>query len=136
MAAKPPLSADPEPVTPAGPTRKRAARTPPSASTRKPRASAKRTPQEVPSHGPTETAVRAEVAALNAAGEHPSEALAQMAYHLARKLDTDAGLATAAVARELRATLAALTPVKETDDGDDLDALIATLSSPVEHAKD
>ena len=136
MAAKPPLSADPEPVTPTGTARKRAPRAASTAPTRKPRPSAKRTPQEKPSHGPTETAVRAEVAALKAAGEQPSEALAQMAYHLARKLDTDAGLATAAVARELRATLAALTPEKETDDGDSIDALIAALSSPVEHAKD
>lgn len=136
MAASAPLSDASEPVTQAGPPRKRAARKAPSASS----APRKRAPKPPASpkrdDGPTETAVRDEVAALKAAGEQPSEALAQMAYHLARKLDTDAGLATAAVARELRATLAALTPVKETDDGDDLDALIAALSSPVEHAKD
>jgi len=136
MPAKPPVTEAIPPVTPAGSTRKRAVRKAPRASTAKPRAPRNQTPQEVESHGPTETAVRAEIAALKAAGEHPSESLAQMAYHLARKLDTDAGLATAAVARELRATLAALTPVKETDDGDSIDALIAALSSPVEHAKD
>jgi hypothetical protein len=97
-----------------------------------PKASANRTKR---SYGQTERAVRADVAALRAAGTEVQESLAQMAYHLARKLDDDAGLATAAVARELRATLTAFTPKEEADDGDDLAGLLAALSSPVEHPK-
>ena len=100
----------------------------------KPRTTAPRTrTPAAPKYGPTEAAVRDDIAALKKAGEHPSESLAQMAYHLARKLDSDAGLATAAVARELRATLTALTPEKEADDGDAIGDLLAALSSPVEH---
>lgn len=55
-------------------------------------------------------------------------ALAAVALTLAATLDAGAGLSTAAVARELRATIAALAP-KEAD-GDDL-AFIGDLSSPV-----
>lgn len=47
------------------------------------------------------------------------EALGQLALTLARQLDEGAGMATAAVARELRATLAELT--RDRDDGDDDD---------------
>jgi len=62
------------------------------------------------------------------------EGLAAAALVLAAKLDGDAGLATAAVARELRATLGALT-ASGRDEGDDgFAALVAGLSAPVEHA--
>lgn len=65
---------------------------------------------------------------------HPAhEGLAAAALVLARALDADAGLATAAVARELRATLTALTATGS-DDGDDFDQIIATLSAPVADA--
>jgi hypothetical protein len=54
-----------------------------------------------PGAGANESAVAAELVALN-----PDQALAQLALTLARTLDEGVGMATAAVARELRATLA------------------------------
>jgi hypothetical protein len=60
--------------------------------------------------------------------------LAATAVVLARTLDEGAGLATAAVARELRATLEALT--KDSRDDDGIGALINALSTPVGHAAD
>ena len=59
-----------------------------------------------------------------------SASLAASAVALARKLDGDAGLATAAVARELRATMTALTP-PEDGTSSDFDELVARLSTPV-----
>ncbi|NIL40496.1 hypothetical protein HCB17_04425 [Salinispora arenicola] len=50
--------------------------------------------------------------------EHP---LAQAAYALARKLDTDAGMATAAVSKELRAALADIWEGRSAEDEDDED---------------
>ncbi len=47
------------------------------------------------------------------------EALGQLALTLAAQLDDGAGMATAAVARELRATLADLTKDRSGDDDDD-----------------
>ena len=68
--------------------------------------------------GPVERKVRADIAALITA--HPmGEALAEMSYNLARSLDEGAGLATAAVNRELRANLTELSRLA-VDDGDDL----------------
>lgn len=62
--------------------------------------------------------MRADIAALITA--HPmGEALAEMSYNLARALDEGAGLATAAVNRELRANLTELSRLA-VDDGDDL----------------
>lgn len=58
------------------------------------------------------------------------EGLAAAALVLARALDGDAGLATAAVARELRATLTALTAGRS-EGGDDFEAIVASLSAPV-----
>lgn len=59
---------------------------------------------------------------------HPmGEALAEMAYALARTLDEGAGLAVAAVNRELRANLLELSGMVD-DEDEDLDAL---LSAPV-----
>lgn len=59
-------------------------------------------------------------------GVQPS--LAETAYTLARTLDEGAGLATAAVARELRATLQALEARSDSDLGT---AFVAGLFSPV-----
>ena len=74
--------------------------------------------------GPVEHRVRQDVAALVSA--HPmGEALAELAYTLARALDEGAGMATAAVSRELRAALADLTSMAVSDD-DDLDAQLST----------
>lgn len=58
--------------------------------------------------------------------------LAESALTLARLLDDGAGLATAAVARELRATLTKLAEGSERDDEPDaFEAEIAALSRPV-----
>ena len=76
--------------------------------------------------GAIEESVRLNLAALTTT--HPmSDALADLAIRLARSIDAGAGMAEAAVSRELRATLAEL--VSTTDDGDD--NLSASLSSPV-----
>lgn len=81
--------------------------------------------------GPVETKVRQDVAALVTV--HPmGEALAEMAYSLARTLDEGAGLATAAVNRELRANLIELTRLGVSDDDD----LEDRLSTPVRDAED
>lgn len=57
-------------------------------------------------------------------------ALVATALTLARKLDDGAGLATAAVARELRSVLDVLTKTEGGDD-DDLNAFVSGLSSPL-----
>jgi hypothetical protein len=68
--------------------------------------------------------VRSDIAALVTL--HPmGEALAEMAITLARSLDEGAGLATAAVNRELRANLLELARMA-VDDDDDLDAALST----------
>lgn len=69
----------------------------------------------------------ATTARLEALGELRSP-LGQDALVLARLLDEGAGLSTAAVSRELRATLKELTPH---DGGDDFGKLMASLSAPV-----
>lgn len=77
--------------------------------------------------GPVEEKVRGDVAALVTA--HPmGEALAEMAYTLARTLDAGAGLAVAAVNRELRANLMELARMGEPDD--DLDGRLSTPDMP------
>lgn len=64
---------------------------------------------------------------------HPmGEALSELALTLARALDDGAGMATAAVARELRAVLNDLAGSVVHDD----DGLDAFLSSPVRDAED
>lgn len=79
-----------------------------------------------PGFGSVEAKVRADVAALLTA--HPmGEGLAEVAYTLARTLDQGAGLAVAAVSRELRATLSDLAGMVL--DGDD--DFEAELSAPV-----
>lgn len=69
---------------------------------------------------------------------HPmGESLAAMSINLARTLDDGAGLAVAAVNRELRANLIELARLEEGDDdlGDDLSQASGG-SSPVRDAED
>ena len=58
-------------------------------------------------------------------------ALVALALTLARKLDEGAGLATAAVGRELRATLDVLTKGDGDDADDEFTGFIASLSAPM-----
>ena len=81
--------------------------------------------------GPVEAKVREDVENLVSA--HPmGEALAEMAFALAKVLDEGAGLATAAVNRELRANLVELARMGVPDDDD----LGDRLSSPVRDAEE
>ncbi len=66
--------------------------------------------------GAVEQAVRGDVDALDLAGPL-CRSFAETAFNLARKLDNDAGMATAAVARELRETLRVLREASGDDDG-------------------
>ena len=77
-----------------------------------------------------EARVTALIESLRQAGpiDTRDEALGQLALTLAKALDEGAGMATAAVARELRATLADL--ARDRDDGDD-DDWTSGLSAPV-----
>lgn len=80
--------------------------------------------------GPVETKVRQDVEALLTA--HPmGESLAEMSYNLARTLDDGAGLAVAAVNRELRANLVELARLG-VDGDDELDDELSRPSLPAE----
>ncbi|HEY5985589.1 MAG TPA: hypothetical protein VIV12_04285 [Streptosporangiaceae bacterium] len=77
-----------------------------------------------------ERKVRADIAALMTA--HPmGEALAELAYTLARSLDDGAGLAAAAVSRELRNNLTELARLA-VDDGDDFADELSAPDVPAE----
>ena len=82
--------------------------------------------------GPVERRVKADLAAL--VTMHPmGEALAEMSLNLARTLDAGAGLAVAAVNRELRANLLELSKqaIDDTDDfADDLSAPVRDETEP------
>jgi hypothetical protein len=78
---------------------------------------------EPSSAGPVEEATRRQLEGLGEA----SSALGQVALTLARSLDDGAGMAAAAIAKELRATLKELTPH---DGGDDFTRLMARLTAP------
>jgi hypothetical protein len=83
-----------------------------------------------PPSGPVEARVRDDVEKLLTA--HPmGESLAEMAFTMARTLDDGAGLAVAAVSRELRATLVELARLGVGDD-DDLDAELSAPSGVAE----
>jgi hypothetical protein len=77
------------------------------------------------SRGPIEAAVVRDIAAWHIEGQ---SALKALAITLGQTLDEGAGLATAAVARELRAALTALRP-PEPEEPDALDDLIRRLSA-------
>lgn len=78
--------------------------------------------------GPVEAQVRRDVGAL--ISTHPmGEALAEMSYALARTLDEGAGLATAAVNRELRTNLLEMARLGVADD-DDLEARLSQPDMP------
>lgn len=76
--------------------------------------------------GLIEENVRSNIAMLNT-GHPMRDALAELAYRLARSLDVGAGMLEAATSKELRAVLAELASVP----GHDEDDLAADLSSPV-----
>jgi hypothetical protein len=80
--------------------------------------------QEAYAPGPVETKVRADIDAL-VSGHPMGEALAEMAFALARTLDKGAGLAVAAVNRELRANLLELSRLG-VDGDDDFDDQLST----------
>ena len=81
---------------------------------------------------PNRAAVEATLAQLEA--DPKTDARAQLALTLADVLDAGAGMATAAVSKELRATL------RELEEGgggeDDYDRFLAGLSGPVVDAQD
>ena len=78
--------------------------------------------------GPVEEATYRELERL----DETSSALGQIALTLARSLDEGAGMAAAAISKELRATLKELTP---RDGGDPFAEFMASLSaSPVRDA--
>lgn len=80
--------------------------------------------------GPVESKVRSDIDAL--VSSHPmGEALTEVACTLARSLDEGAGLATAAVSRELRACLVELSRLAVGADDD----LEGQLSTPVRDAE-
>jgi len=85
---------------------------------------------ETSSNGVVRAAVAADLSRLTPRLDKPDAALMALALTLAETLDGGAGMATAAVARELRATLAALTPEAKVDD-DGFAALIEQLRAPV-----
>ena len=76
---------------------------------------------------PVGTIETATAARLKELGEHDGP-LGKVALALAAALDEGAGMSTAAVANELRATLKELTP---DDGGDDFTRLMASLSASV-----
>lgn len=79
--------------------------------------------------GPNEKAVRATLRQLEVSVV--TDALGRLAITLAKALDADAGMATAAVSRELRATLTDLEGRHGGNDDDGFDRLLAELSAPV-----
>jgi hypothetical protein len=104
---------------------------------------AKKPPARRPAKGPApppppptnEARVLALIESLRQASpvDTRDEAIGQLALTLAKALDEGAGMATAAVARELRATLADL--ARDRDDGDD-DDWTSGLPAPVWDAKE
>ena len=90
-----------------------------------------------PRYGAVEKQVRKDVGDLIT--EHPmGEALAEVAFTLAKTLDEGAGLAVAAVSRELRANLVELARLEVPSDDDAFgDALsIPTLPTEVRNPED
>lgn len=65
---------------------------------------------------PIEKSTREFVASLNISEDKHKLALAAVACRLARKLDRDAGMATAAIAKELRETLLTIQDTSNAED--------------------
>lgn len=96
--------------------------------------------------GPVQRAVAKELksieARLEAAGHTPDGALHALALNLAKRLDDDGGLATAAISKELRTTLVDLSePLREKRaEGDDagraLAEFVVRLSTPTRDEED
>jgi hypothetical protein len=80
--------------------------------------------------GPVEQAVRRDAEQMDLTGPL-CRSYSESAFNLARKLDNDAGMATAAVARELRETLRVLQEASGDDDG--TGELVSELSPPMGH---
>ena len=76
--------------------------------------------------GPITAATYARLAALDVSWW--SDPIAAMCLNLAARLDENAGLATAGIAKQLAALLAQLEP-----DGDTADDVVDELRAPVEH---
>ncbi len=99
---------------------------------------ARRRPAPPPEPDPDLPALSVEAAVRETVADLPEESLAHaslvaLALTLARKLDEGAGLATAAVARELRSTLDVLTKQEGGDDDDALNDFVSSLSTPLGH---
>ena len=79
--------------------------------------------------GPNEKAVRTTLRQLEISVV--DDARGRLAVTLAKALDGDAGMATAAISRELRATLSELEGRSNGDTDDDLTKFLAELSAPM-----
>jgi hypothetical protein len=79
--------------------------------------------------GPNEKAVRTTLRQLEISVV--DDARGRLAVTLAKALDGDAGMATAAISRELRATLSELEGRGNGDTDDDLTKFLAELSTPM-----
>jgi hypothetical protein len=79
--------------------------------------------------GPNEKAVRSTLRQLEISVV--DDARGRLAVTLAKALDGDAGMATAAISRELRATLSELEGRGNGDTDDDLTKFLAELSTPM-----
>ena len=84
--------------------------------------------------GPNEKAVRSTLRQLEISVA--DDARGRLAVTLAKALDGDAGMATAAISRELRATLSELEGRGNGDTNDDLSKFLADLSAPMVNPSD
>jgi hypothetical protein len=82
--------------------------------------------------GPNEKAVRSSLKRIEISVV--DDALGRLAVTLAKALDGDAGMATAAISRELRATLNELES-RNGEDTDDFSQFLRELSAPVVNTK-
>lgn len=81
----------------------------------------------VSSYGEVETAVRNDILKMRLRGATVLS-LVEISYNLARKLDLDAGMATAAVAKQLTETLKLI--AEAADDDDDRTDLLKDIGTP------
>lgn len=86
----------------------------------------------MPAQGPNEKAVRSSLKRLDVSVT--DDAHGRLAVTLAKALDGDAGMATAAISRELRATLSELES-RNGEDTDDFSEFLRELSAPVVNPK-